>query len=79
MIRNLIDLQQIRNSHQPVIEARNNNTETTFNQVMVCTGTGCSSSGSRPVIEDLKKELINNGLEKEVRVFKTGDDTLNII
>jgi NADH-quinone oxidoreductase subunit F len=40
--------------------------------VLVCTGTGCSSSGSRPIIEDLKKELASQGLSEEVRVVKTG-------
>ncbi|MFZ5644007.1 MAG: NADH-ubiquinone oxidoreductase-F iron-sulfur binding region domain-containing protein [Bacillota bacterium] len=72
MIRNVKDLQQIRSNHQPFIEARQKNTETPIKQVMVCTGTGCSSSGSRPVIEDLEKELLKNGLENEIKVFKTG-------
>ena len=40
--------------------------------VLVCGGTGCTSSGSQKVIEALERELKKNGLEKEVAVVKTG-------
>jgi NADH-quinone oxidoreductase subunit F/NADP-reducing hydrogenase subunit HndC len=41
-------------------------------QILVCGGTGCTSSGSRKVIEALESELKKQGLEKEVLVVKTG-------
>ena len=41
-------------------------------QVLVCGGTGCTSSGSKKVIETLNAEIKNNGLEKEVKVVRTG-------
>lgn len=41
-------------------------------QVLVCGGTGCTSSGSRKVIEALEKSLKEHELEKEVLVVKTG-------
>lgn len=40
--------------------------------VLVCTGTGCTASGSRPVIEALKAEIARRGLDQEVRVVETG-------
>ena len=41
-------------------------------QILVCGGTGCTSSGSKKVIEALATELAKNGLEDEVLVVKTG-------
>ena len=41
-------------------------------QILVCGGTGCTSSGSKKVIEALEGELKKQGLEKEVLVVKTG-------
>lgn len=40
--------------------------------VLVCGGTGCTSSGSEQIIEALNDEIAKNGLEKEVAVVKTG-------
>lgn len=40
--------------------------------VLVCGGTGCTSSGCQTIIEELEKNLKEKGLEKEVKVVKTG-------
>ncbi|MCI8442223.1 MAG: NADH-quinone oxidoreductase subunit NuoF [Provencibacterium sp.] len=40
--------------------------------VLVCGGTGCTSSGSAQIIDTLEKELKRNGLENEIKVIKTG-------
>ena len=40
--------------------------------VLVCGGTGCTSSGSKAIIEKLEQELKAQGLEKEVQVVRTG-------
>lgn len=40
--------------------------------VLVCGGTGCTSSNSQKIIETLNKEIKKNGLEKEVNVVRTG-------
>ena len=39
--------------------------------VLVCGGTGCTSSGSQQIIETLKAELEKNGLSNEVSVVQT--------
>ncbi len=41
-------------------------------QILVCAGTGCTSSSSPKIIEGLERELAARGLEKEVEVTKTG-------
>ena len=40
--------------------------------VLVCGGTGCTSSNSGLILEALEKELVDKGLDKEVKVIKTG-------
>ena len=40
--------------------------------VLVCGGTGCTSSGSQRIIEKLEKEIAAKGLSEEVGVVKTG-------
>ena len=40
--------------------------------VLVCGGTGCTSSGSEKIIAALEKEIAANGLTEEVQVVKTG-------
>lgn len=41
-------------------------------QVLVCGGTGCTSSGSPAIINRLHEEIKKNGLENEVEVVRTG-------
>lgn len=40
--------------------------------VLVCGGTGCTSSGSANIINKFEVELKNKGLDKEVKVVRTG-------
>ena len=40
--------------------------------VLVCGGTGCTSSGSPAIVEKLHEEIKKNGLEEEVNVVRTG-------
>ena len=40
--------------------------------VLVCGGTGCTSSGSQQIMETLKSEIEKNGLSQEVSVVQTG-------
>ncbi|SHM63268.1 NAD(P)-dependent iron-only hydrogenase diaphorase component flavoprotein [Caldanaerovirga acetigignens] len=40
--------------------------------VLVCRGTGCTASGSEPVMEAFEKEIEKRGLSKEVKVLLTG-------
>ncbi len=40
--------------------------------VLVCGGTGCTSSGSQQIMETLKAEIEKNGLTEEVSIVQTG-------
>ena len=40
--------------------------------VLVCGGTGCTSSGSQQIIETLEREIEVQGLSEEVKVVRTG-------
>ncbi len=40
--------------------------------ILVCTGTGCSSSNSPKIIEAFERELKAQGMDQEARVVKTG-------
>ena len=40
--------------------------------VLVCGGTGCTSSGSAKIIEAFEDEIRQVGLENEVKVVRTG-------
>jgi len=42
------------------------------NHILVCGGTGCTSSGSKAVVEALNEELAKNNLQDEVKVVTTG-------
>ncbi len=40
--------------------------------VLVCTGTGCTSSNSEKIVTELESEIQKQGLDKEVNVIRTG-------
>ena len=42
------------------------------NHILVCGGTGCTSSGSKAVVDALNQELAKNNLQEEVKVVTTG-------
>ena len=41
-------------------------------QVLICGGTGCTSSGSMDIKKVLENELKKRGIDKEVEVIRTG-------
>ena len=41
-------------------------------ELLLCGDAGCLSSGSREVKDALEQELINQNLDKEIRVVETG-------
>ena len=40
--------------------------------VLVCGGTGCTSSGSKFILPALKEKLAARGMDKEIKVVETG-------
>lgn len=43
-----------------------------FRSVMVCGGTGCTSSDSNKIIAELQQEIAKHGIEEQVEVVRTG-------
>jgi len=41
-------------------------------QVLICGGTGCTSSGSNEIMEHFEELVAKSGLEKEVKIVRTG-------
>ncbi|MEG1547213.1 MAG: NADH-quinone oxidoreductase subunit NuoF [Clostridia bacterium] len=41
-------------------------------QVLVCTGTGCSSSNSNGIVVKFEEEIAKAGIQKEVKIVRTG-------
>ena len=41
-------------------------------QVLICGGTGCTSSGSAKLIPEFEAQIAKNGLEDEIKIVKTG-------
>ena len=40
--------------------------------VLICAGTGCTSSKSGQIADEMEKQLIEKGLDKEIKVVKNG-------
>lgn len=77
----LEELNKIKKEHEKVVQVREIVAsegeklakETGYRkQVLVCGGTGCTSSGSKKVLDALHKALKDNGLEDEILVVRTG-------
>ncbi|MBR0537527.1 MAG: (2Fe-2S) ferredoxin domain-containing protein, partial [Clostridia bacterium] len=41
-------------------------------QVLICGGTGCTSSGSPKLIAEFEQQIAKNGLQDEVKIVRTG-------
>jgi len=41
-------------------------------QVLICGGTGCTSSGSQKLVERFENQLQEKGLDKEIKIVRTG-------
>ena len=75
-MKSLEELKAIREKNQGDISLRSGHevkTESKYRlHVLVCGGTGCTSSGSQKIREKLEEEIKKNGLTEEVAVIKTG-------
>ena len=75
MKKSLEELNVIRDKIKGQVEVRRESSDTGADkkyQVLVCGGTGCTSSGSAKIIEKLHEEIEKNGISDKVEVIKTG-------
>lgn len=61
-LRHLLGLRVEGIEHKPDLER----------EILVCGGTGCASSNSSQIVENLKSEIASHGLSTKVEVMKTG-------
>ena len=77
MIKSREDINRIRESKKADLEIRVNKEATPTHtggrmHILVCGGTGCTSSSSMKIIEKLKALISENGMADEIKVVKTG-------
>lgn len=78
-MKTIAELQEIRERVGKMISLRDENSEPVEltkgmyrSQVLVCGGTGCTSSNSEKIISKLEEEIEKQGLTDEVQVVRTG-------
>ncbi len=75
-IENPAALEELRRAAKPKLAIRYSTDAEPYkgikNHIMVCCGTGCTSSGAQKVVEAFEKELERFGLDKSVEVLGTG-------
>jgi len=74
-IKSPAELNAIRDKMKNHIEVRRESADVKDQkkyQVLVCGGTGCTSSGSQKIRERLQEEIDKNGLHDDVEIVKTG-------
>jgi NADH:ubiquinone oxidoreductase subunit F (NADH-binding)/(2Fe-2S) ferredoxin/Pyruvate/2-oxoacid:ferredoxin oxidoreductase delta subunit len=75
-LNNPADLENIKKQVAPKLAIRHDPKSQPFegvtNHIMICCGTGCTSSGSQQIVKSFREELDKNGLGKSVEVFITG-------
>ncbi len=75
-MKSLEELKSIREKMFDLVDMRNDDSENTNSdykyQVLVCGGTGCTSSGSMTLIDEFEKLIEKNDLGDKVKLVKTG-------
>ena len=77
-MKSLEELKEIREKMQAKVALRTDEREKFpildgySKHVLVCGGTGCTSSDSLKIIEKLEEEIKKNGKENEIGIVKTG-------
>ena len=73
-MKTLEELKVVRDSMKGEVALRTHgNASSKYERhVLVCGGTGCTSSGSPKIIEELEKQFADKGLTDKVQIVKTG-------
>ncbi len=66
------ELNAIKSKASEVVNVRVDRNDNGKKDVLVCGGTGCTSSGSANIIKKLEEEIEKNGLKDKVNIIKTG-------
>ena len=71
-MKSIKELEEIRQKTFEQIKVRLDKTSTEKKNILICGGTGCTSSKSPQIIENLNKLIKEKGIEDKVEVIKTG-------
>lgn len=71
-MKSLNELNEIKQNLKEQMESREVINDYNLKQVLICAGTGCSSSNSEKIISAFQKEILKNNIEKSVKIVKTG-------
>ncbi len=72
VIKTIDELNAIKAAAAEVVNIRVEGKDSGVKDVLVCGGTGCTSSGSMNIIKKLEEEIERNGLKDKVNIIKTG-------
>lgn len=77
MIKSIAEIHEIREHKQADLRIRTNPSATPTREggrmhILVCGGTGCTSSSSLKITEELETLIRTSGLQNDVKVIKTG-------
>lgn len=72
MIRTIEELNAVKEEFAEVVKTRVLSEDSNKRDVLVCGGTGCTSSGSAKIITKLEEEIERNGLKDKVNIIRTG-------
>ncbi len=72
IIKTIDELNAVRAKAAEVVATRVEHKDNGVRDVLVCGGTGCTSSGSANIIKVLEEEIAKNGLTDKVNIIKTG-------
>lgn len=73
-MKSIQELELIRDNTIARVGQRQENggSSVTRKSVMICGGTGCTSSDSMPILHAIEQELKNHGIENEIEIVRTG-------
>lgn len=73
-IKSFEELKSLVAKYKPALDMRENHSKgnLTKRELLVCGGTGCTSADSNLIIENLRNEIKNAGLESQAEVHLTG-------
>lgn len=71
-MKSLNELNEIKQNLKEQMKSREVINDYNLKQVLICAGTGCSSSNSEKIISAFQKEILKNNIEKSVKIVKTG-------
>ncbi|MDF2926959.1 MAG: NADH-quinone oxidoreductase subunit [Paenibacillaceae bacterium] len=73
-MKSIQELELIRDNTIARVGQRQENggSSVTRKSVMICGGTGCTSSDSMPILRAIEQELKNHGIENEIEIVRTG-------